>query len=136
MKIIEEKELGVGGLPRISLVSLDPVKFEATVPLKPLVELGDYNTITIDLPPNKVKASDINGQIERIRESQSTWEPVSRKAKLEDIVTIDFTAEVEGNVFIEKKDSIIILDNQRDTIVPGFCNEIVGLARGKNKNFS
>ena len=134
-KIIEEKELDLGGLPRISLVSLDPVKFEATVPLKPLVELGDYNTITIDLPSNKVKASDVNGQIERIRESQSTWEPVSRKTKLEDIVTIDFTAEVEGNVFIEKKDSIIILDNQRDTIVPGFCNKIVGLASGKNKKF-
>lgn len=134
-KIIEEKELDLGGLPRISLVSLDPVKFEATVPLKPLVELGDYNTITIDLPAKKVKASDVNDQVERIRESQSTWEPVSRKSKLEDIVTIDFTAEVEGNVFIEKKDSIIILDNQRDTVVPGFCNEIVGLAKGKNKNF-
>ena len=67
------------------------------------------------MPAKKVKASDVNDQVERIRESQSTWEPVSRKSKLEDIVTIDFTAEVEGNVFIEKKDSIIILDNQRDT---------------------
>ena len=134
-KIIEEKELDLGGLPRISLVSLDPVKFEATVPLKPLVELGDYKTITVDLPVNKVKASDVNGQIERIRESQSTWEPVSRKAKLEDILTIDFTAKVEGTVFIEKNDAIIILDNQRDTIVPGFCNNLVGVSKGKSKKF-
>ena len=134
-KIIEEKELDLGGLPRISLISLDPVKFEATVPLKPLVELGDYKTITVDLPVNKVNASDVNSQIERVRESQSTWEPVSRKAKLEDILTIDFTAKVEGTVFIEKNDAIIILDNQRDTIVPGFCNNLVGVSKGKSKKF-
>ena len=134
-KIIEEKELDLGGLPRISLISLDPVKFEATVPLKPLVELGDYKTITVDLPVNKVNASDVNSQIERVRESQSTWEPVSRKAKLEDILTIDFTANVEGTVFIEKNDAIIILDNQRDTIVPGFCNILVGVSKGKSKKF-
>ena len=134
-KIIEEKELDLGGLPRISLISLDPVKFEATVPLKPLVELGDYKTITVDLPVNKVNASDVNSQIERVRESQSTWEPVSRKAKLEDILTIDFTANVEGTVFIEKNDAIIILDNQRDTIVPGFCNNLVGVSKGKSKKF-
>ena len=134
-KIIEEKELDLGGLPRISLISLDPVKFEATIPLKPLVELGDYKTITVDLPVNKVKASDVNSQIERVRESQSTWEPVSRKAKLEDILTIDFTAKVEGTVFIEKNDAIIILDNQRDTIVPGFCNNLVGVSKGKSKKF-
>ena len=134
-KIIEEKELDLGGLPRISLISLDPVKFEATIPLKPLVELGDYKTITVDLPVNKVNASDVNSQIERVRESQSTWEPVSRKAKLEDILTIDFTANVEGTVFIEKNDAIIILDNQRDTIVPGFCNNLVGVSKGKSKKF-
>ena len=134
-KIIEEKELDLGGLPRISLISLDPVKFEATIPLKPLVELGDYKTITVDLPVNKVKASDVNSQAERVRESQSTWEPVSRKAKLEDILTIDFTAKVEGTVFIEKNDAIIILDNQRDTIVPGFCNNLVGVSKGKSKKF-
>ena len=134
-KIIEEKELDLGGLPRISLISLDPVKFEATIPLKPLVELGDYKTITVDLPVNKVKASDVNSQVERVRESQSTWEPVSRKAKLEDILTIDFTAKVEGTVFIEKNDAIIILDNQRDTIVPGFCNNLVGVSKGKSKKF-
>ena len=134
-KIIEEKQLDLGGLPRISLISLDPVKFEATVPLKPLVELGDYKTITVDLPVNKVNASDVNSQIERVRESQSTWEPVSRKAKLEDILTIDFTANVEGTVFIEKNDAIIILDNQRDTIVPGFCNNLVGVSKGKSKKF-
>ena len=116
-------------------LSLDPVKFEATVPLKPLVELGDYKTITVDLPVNKVNASDVNSQIERVRESQSTWEPVSRKAKLEDILTIDFTANVEGTVFIEKNDAIIILDNQRDTIVPGFCNNLVGVSKGKSKKF-
>jgi len=134
-KIIEEKKLDLGGLPRISLLSLDPVKFEATVPLKPLVEIGDYKTITIDINAKKVKASDVNDQIERLRESQSTWEPVTRKAELEDIVTIDFTAQVDGEVFIEKKDAIIILDSERETIVPGFCNKVVGLEKGKNKRF-
>ena len=134
-KVIEEKKLELGGLPRISLLSLDPIKFEATVPLKPEVELGDYTKVNVKIPANKVKASDVNEQIERLRENQSTWEPVTRKAKLEDIVTINFTADVEGNTFIDKKDSIIILDNQRDTIVPGFCNEIVGLGKGKSKKF-
>ena len=41
-KIIEEKELDLGGLPSIRLISLDPCKFEATGPLKPLGERGDF----------------------------------------------------------------------------------------------
>ena len=135
-KIVKDKKLELGGLPRINLLSLDPVKFETTVPLTPFVKLGNYKRISVDVTLNKVKPSDINNQIERLRESQSTWEPVERKAKLEDVVTINISAEVEGREFLEQKDAIIILDKEKDTIIPGFCEKIVGTTKDKFKNFN
>ena len=43
---------------------------------------------------------------------------------------------MEGREFLEKKDAIIILDKEKDTIIPGFCEKIVGTTKDKFKNFN
>jgi len=47
-KAITEQELDAGGLPSIELIEMDPFTFEATVPLTPEVDLGQYSDIRVE----------------------------------------------------------------------------------------
>ena len=45
---IQEQELDAVGLPSIDLQEINPVKFNATIPLRPEIELNAYKDIRIE----------------------------------------------------------------------------------------
>ena len=51
--MLEEKDINPVAQPSVELVSHEPLVFTATVPLQPVVELGDYQSLRV--PRDEVK---------------------------------------------------------------------------------
>ena len=132
-KALEMESLEMAAFPSISLERLDPIKYTATVPLKPIVDLGDYSSLR--LPKERVRVS--KGQIEdvlkRISNEIAPWEPIDSTPEYEDLLNLD----VRGWVYNEEHehDHDIINDQATDLVpregsrvpVPGFSAELLKL---------
>src|SRR3972149_2609054 len=55
---LDEHEHAATGQPVIELVKEEPLAFKATVPVRPSVDLGDYQRLRVRRPPVKVDAKD------------------------------------------------------------------------------
>jgi trigger factor len=64
--------------PQLELESEEPVVLKVIVPLKPVVNVGDYKTI--DLKPNPIEVTDemIDSVVDQLRHQHATWEPAER----------------------------------------------------------
>ncbi len=135
-KAIQESELDAGGLPRIDLKGLDPVQFSATVPLPPSVELKDYAGLLVERQTTRVTDEQVDETLERMLQSQATWEPVERATKSGDMVTADIEATVEGNTLIDQDSGVLILDDGQESVIPGLSEELLQTVKGEPKTFS
>lgn len=67
----------------------EPIVFEATVDLRPEVQLPDLSAIKIDAPPAEPTELEIDEQLDRLRDRFAELEPVGREARRGDHVLID-----------------------------------------------
>lgn len=73
-----------------------PLVFEATVDLRPAVELPDLSNIKVDAPDATATENEIDEQIERLRDRFAELEPVGRPAARGDHVLIDVKGTHQG----------------------------------------
>lgn len=135
-KALKEQELEPIANPDIEITQTDPVIFKATVPLKPVVELGDYQSIRLKPEPPDAIDDELNNMLEQLRRQHGNWEPAERPADFEDLVTIDVDSHVEGKPFINQQGvQYQILKNQTAP-APGFAENLVGMKGGEEKEFT
>ena len=135
-RAITEREIEAAALPRIEIVGIDPVSLKATVPLKPEVELGDYRSMRVPVEPVEVSDEDVESALGRIQADMSTWEPVDRPARMGDTVTISALGTAEGRTLLEVDDVVYLMDGELSMPVPGFAEELVGIARDERREFT
>ena len=75
-KALEQESLEMGGFPSISLEQLDPLKYTATVPLTPTVDLGAYKRVRVPRERVRITKSQIDEVIQSIANEAAPWEPV------------------------------------------------------------
>ena len=66
-----------------------PLVFEATVDVRPEIELPEFSSIEVEGPDPAVTDEDIDEQLERLRDRFAELEPVGRDARDGDFVLID-----------------------------------------------
>ena len=133
---IEQQELIASGTPDVELVQMEPaIQFKATVPLEPLVDLGNYREIRLETEPVEVTDEQVAEVVEGLRREAAMWEPVDRPVALQDMLTITATGKVEEEVVLEEKDGVFIPE-ESDRPFPGFSLQLVGIARGETKEFT
>ena len=133
---IEEQGIEAIARPDIEITQTDPVTFKATVSLLPTVELGNYKEISIAPEPVGVAEEDVNKVFDQLRYQHAIWEPIERPVKYGDLVTIDVTGSVEENTLIDRKDLQFQVLQGLPFPVPGFADNIEGLEKGQEKEFS
>ena len=74
-KAIQENELDAVGLPSIDLQGINPIKFDATIPLRPEIQLNSYKDIRVEKEEVEVSEESIDERLEQLRLSIATWEP-------------------------------------------------------------
>ena len=84
---IQEQELDAVGLPSIDLQEINPVKFNATIPLRPEIELNAYKDIRIEKQEIEITEESINERLEQLRLSIATWEPFESEIEEGNMIT-------------------------------------------------
>jgi trigger factor len=122
--------------PRVNVVERDPiVKIDATVALPPVAKLGDYKKLKFDDELEVVTEEQIEEQITQIQESQATWEPAKRAAKLGDTLTITSKGLVDGKEFANVDGGEFLAEAGSMNPVPGFAEQLKGMKEGGSKAF-
>jgi len=118
-------------------VVLRPITFKLTVPLHPVVDLGDYRNYRLKSPKIRVYKKQVQQALEEIREQNAILELVDRPAALDDGVTIDLVGRAaEGVEFLKGDDVRLLLDAESADPVPGFAEAVVGMKAGEERTFT
>lgn len=129
--------------PNFEIVQLErgkPLVYKATVPLRPTVEIGDYKSLTVEPEPVEVTDEQVDGVIERLRESQAQWLPVEdRGVEMGDMVIADITLTLpaEGDAEPtrnERKDSEVIIGE--NGYPKGFDEHLIGATVNDTREFT
>lgn len=132
---LKEQNIEAIAQPQIEISTTEPLVFKATVPLKPTVELGDYQHIQVAEEEVKLSEDDVNQTIESLRHHHATWEPVEREVKLGDMVTFDIESTTDGQPFINQKGAQYQVTAGFTGPAPGFPEQLVGMKRDEEKEF-
>jgi len=134
---VEESDIqGTHTPPRVDVVERAPVVIiEATVALPPKATLGDYRELVFGDQFEKVTDEQVEEQVEQVRESQATWEPVSRASRMGDLLTISARGLVDGEEFSKIKDGVYLVESGSTIPVPGFAEQLKGLKEGDSREF-
>jgi trigger factor len=97
---VEESGIEPMTSPEVELAAIEdgqPLRFKATVTVRPEVELGDYRGIALAREPVEVGDDDVQRALEELRERRARWVPVEdAPAERGMLVVIDVTGEVGG----------------------------------------
>jgi trigger factor len=124
--------------PRVESIEFDPLRLKAVVGLAPKVELGDYkDSLRVAAEQPQIDAEQVDGVIQRLRESYAQWVPVERPAQMGDRVGLDLHATVDEREkpLHEDKEAEFVLDADAVRPAPGFSEQLIGLTAGETKQF-
>ncbi len=133
------KETGVEPVaqPKVEVVQLEegkPVKFKATVRVKPEVTLGQYTGLKVTKPVIEVTEQDVENELKRLQERHARLvnleEGIVEKG---DIAVIDYVGRKDGVEFEGGKGENYSLEIGSGTFVPGFEDQLVGAAIGETR---
>ncbi len=130
--VVQEK-MQPAGPPRIEPISMDEgkdIEFTATFDIYPEIKLQDFSMVEIKKVTAEVSDDDLAKMVDTLREQQSNWVEVKRKAKNDDQVIIDFVGTIDGEEFNGGKADNFELLLGKGQMIPGFEEQLVGAKTG------
>jgi trigger factor len=124
--------------PEIDIEQMEKGKeliFKATVQVKPEVTLGEYKGLEVEEFDTNVTDEDVAKELETLQSRQA--ELVVKEegtAELGDTVVIDFDGYVDGEAFEGGKAENHSLELGSGSFIPGFEEQLVGVAAGESKD--
>lgn len=124
--------------PEIDIEQMEKGKeliFKATVQVKPEVTLGEYKGLEVEEVDTTVTDEDVAKELETLQNRQA--ELVVKEegtAELGDTVVLDFEGFVDGEAFEGGKAENHSLELGSGSFIPGFEEQLVGVATGESKD--
>jgi len=120
---VSEQKLKPAGQPRIEPKSLEEGKdleFVAVFEVYPEIELGDFSKLEVEKLQAEVADENIDKMIETLRQQRQTWENVTRQARKQDRLNIDYKGIMDGEEFAggSAQGATLVLGSER--MIPGF----------------
>ena len=135
-KAIEEHKVEAIARPEVEVIQIEPLSFKATVPVRPTVELGDYHDIKFVPEQVEIAEEEVNEALERLRNMRSTWEPVEREAKLDDLLNIDVEGTAQDKVVVSEKGGWYVISANPNAPFPGLSKELEGAKKDEERAFT
>ncbi len=134
---VQSKDLQPIAEPELEITQTGPLVFKAIVSLKPEVKLGDYHGIRLDASPEiEVTDKEVAAALEEFRKEQGAWVPADRPAELDDLITMNIQASVDGKPWLDHKDILYEMDKNSRSPVAGFASCLQGTEKNKEKTFN
>ncbi len=113
-----------------------PLIFKATVQVRPEVGLGDYSSFNFRPEIETIDDAKVDRVIDELRDQNGTLAPVEeRGAQKGDYAVIKFEGSQDGVPFEGGTAERMPLIIGEDRLIPGFEDNLVGLAVGDTKGF-
>jgi trigger factor len=133
---LESENLEPYDIGSLEDVQLDPLVLTLRVPLRPVVDLGDYRQLRIEPPAVRVDPDEIDAELERLRQAQAMLEPAGeRPAEMGDWVSMDIEAKVGDESIMDQDAYELVLDADAPELEAGLSQQIVGMEAGEEKEF-
>lgn len=137
--LAEQTELFAIGQPTIDVVQAEegqPLRYTATVPVRPEVQLGDYRAFPFAPEIDTVDDPKVDRVVDELRDQQAALVPVEeRGAKDDDWAVIGFVGTRDGEPFeggtVERMPIVV----GQERFIPGFEEHLVGLRAGESTEF-
>ncbi len=129
-EVLEEQDIDPVAQPSVELVSHEPLVFTATVPLQPVIDLGDYQSLR--LPRDEVTVTDeqVNESIEELQRRYGTIEPVDRPAAKGDVLRADIKATIDDLSLFAADEIEFRLTDEALSSLPGLADVLAGMNKG------
>ncbi|MFD2612539.1 trigger factor [Paenibacillus gansuensis] len=113
----------------------EPMKFKATVEVKPEVKLGEYKGLEVSEGETSVSEEEVNEELNRLQQRHAEL-VVLEEGTVEngDIAVIDFDGSVDGERFEGGQAENYSLEIGSGSFIPGFEEQVIGLAKGEEKD--
>jgi trigger factor len=139
-KAVEESDVRPLGRPSVDVTDIpDPatggdLKFTAEVDVRPQIDLPDLTSVQVTVDDVEVSDADVDERLESLRERFGTLTTVDRAAADGDFVSIDISAEIDGNEI----DSVKGISYQigSGTMLEGMDTALPGMTAGETKTFA
>jgi trigger factor len=124
--------------PIVDDVQYDPFVMQVTIPLRPLVVLGDYRSERREIEPVALADEAIDEAIEQMRQGHAVIEPVERAVAMGDLVTVSGKGylgdDEEDMIFNEERFEMTV---DEESIFPGtpFVESLIGNEAGDEVKF-
>ena len=138
VKAVREHDADVIAQPSIDITAGEEsgdITFEATVEVRPEIEVIGYHGIEIAIPSPHPTDDDIADQVDRFRNQYSELVVVERPAATGDIVTIDITGSQDGESVEGLTAEGYAYEVGAGNIVPELDEQLVGAAAGDTLEF-
>ncbi len=132
-------EQGVKAVGRPTLTDMDIsddgiVTITLSTDVYPEVTLGDYKGIEVEKAEATVTDEQVQAELDRMAQNVASTETVERAAEMGDTANIDFEGFDNGVPFNGGKGENFDLKLGSGSFVPGFEEQVVGMAAGEEKD--
>lgn len=138
-EVTKSQELNVVGNPSIADLNVDDngnLVLTVEAGLYPEVTLGQYKGIEAEKTPVAVTEAEIDAEVKKLADRNSTIETVERPVAEGDTAVIDFEGFDNGVAFEGGKGEDYSLKIGSGTFIPGFEDQVVGMSAGEEKEIN
>jgi len=136
-RALEEHELEPLARPEMEMLEGNDdaaLRFKATVPVRPQIELKDYRGLELTATSAETTDEAVDQAIEAMRRDAATLVPVERPVRLGDTATIDYEGKIDGVPFEGGTANGKQTEVSAERFIPGFAEGIVGMTAGETKD--
>ncbi len=136
----DESKLDLVSQPSINVVTLEagkPFVFEATVAVRPEVELPQYKGVEVEKVDTEVTDEDVEAEVKKaLDQNARTVDVYDRAVKDGDMTTIDFEGFIDGEAFDGGKGEDYPLTIGSHSFIGDFEEQLIGLNLDEEKEIN
>jgi trigger factor len=136
---VREHDVKTLGRPDIEITEFgdgQPLRFTAEVDVRPQITLPDLAEIRVTVDPVEVADSDVDEQLENLRERFATLKTADRAAQNGDYVQVDLAATVDGVEVEGGSATNVSHEVGSDRLLPGLDEALIGMSAGESGTFT
>src|SRR3989440_2316561 len=134
---LDEAGLDPIDVPRVEVQQFDrgqPMRFTATVSIKPEVTLKDYKDIRVPRPRTEIVDKDVDEAIERLRSRFAELHSVERPVQAGDFLTVDTHILKGGAVLVGESQTDAQLEVDKERLIAGLAEGLVGIRPNETRD--